>query len=284
MIIWIASYPKSGNTWIRALLSHYFFSKDEKFNFDLLKHIPNFNIGDFTNVNTKFSSNIDYADKALDVQKFICQKYKINPFFKTHSSLSKIDKKFFTDKSVSLGCIYVVRDPRNVITSYKNHFELTYDDALSHMLNEKRFTYDQSKKDDYSDFQFISSWEKNYQSWIYNKSFPTMIIKYENLLNEIFSVFKNLINFIDKVCKNKTKFNKKKAQNAMTSTSFSKLKKIEEEKGFSESIMSNKSKKKIPFFFLGPENDWKKKIDKNLQKKINSIFKKNLDEFKYIFS
>ena len=74
MIIWIASYPKSGNTWIRALLSHYFFSKDEKFNFDLLKHIPNFNIGDFTNENTKFSSNIDYADKALDVQKFICQK------------------------------------------------------------------------------------------------------------------------------------------------------------------------------------------------------------------
>ena len=120
MIIWIASYPKSGNTWIRALLSHYFFSKDEKFNFDLLKHIPNFNIGDFTNENTKFSSNIDYADKALDVQKFICQKYKINPFFKTHSSLCKIDKAFFTNKSVSLGCIYVVRDPRNVITSYKN--------------------------------------------------------------------------------------------------------------------------------------------------------------------
>ena len=68
----------------------------------------------------------------------------------------------------------------------------------------------------------------------------------------------------------------------MMSTSFSKLKKIEEEKGFSESIMSNKGNKKIPFFFLGPENDWKKKIDKNLQKKINFAFKKNLDELKYI--
>ena len=42
MIIWIASYPKSGNTWIRALIAYYFFSKEEKFSFDLLKHIPNF--------------------------------------------------------------------------------------------------------------------------------------------------------------------------------------------------------------------------------------------------
>ena len=42
MIIWIASYPKSGNTWIRSLLSAYLFSKDGKFNFDLLEKIQQF--------------------------------------------------------------------------------------------------------------------------------------------------------------------------------------------------------------------------------------------------
>ena len=42
MIIWIASYPKSGNTWIRSLLGSYFFTKDGIFNFDVLKSIEQF--------------------------------------------------------------------------------------------------------------------------------------------------------------------------------------------------------------------------------------------------
>ena len=58
-----------------------------------------------------------------------------------------------------------MRDPRNVLTSIQNH-ELTRDDALKFMLNEKKFIHDHRLENDYSDFQFISSWEKNYQSWI----------------------------------------------------------------------------------------------------------------------
>ena len=42
MIIWLASYPKSGNTWLRALICSYYFSKDGIFNFDLLKQIDSF--------------------------------------------------------------------------------------------------------------------------------------------------------------------------------------------------------------------------------------------------
>ena len=52
MIIWIASYPKSGNTWVRALIAHYFFSKDKKFYFEILKNIPNFNVSDFISEKT----------------------------------------------------------------------------------------------------------------------------------------------------------------------------------------------------------------------------------------
>ena len=52
MIIWIASYPKSGNTWIRSLLCAYLFSKDGKFNFDLLK-----NISQFSSNKSSFNSN-----------------------------------------------------------------------------------------------------------------------------------------------------------------------------------------------------------------------------------
>ena len=149
------------------------------------------------------------------------------------------------------------------------------------MLNENKFTYDQFKKDDFSDFQFISSWEKNYQTWKNNKSFPLMIIKYEDLQNETFTIFKKLINFINQVLKNKNSFNKKKALNVLKSTSFDNLKKKEIKNGFSESITSRKNNEQIPFFNLGPDNDWKKKLDKELKKKLNNTFKKNLIELNY---
>ena len=85
MIIWIASYPKSGNTWIRALIAYYFFSKEEKFSFDLLKHIPNFNVSDYVNEKYPLKSNDDIIKNWLPIQKFIndynsssCNKIKRN--------------------------------------------------------------------------------------------------------------------------------------------------------------------------------------------------------------
>ena len=42
MFVWLASYPKSGNTLLRAMLSAYLFSDDGKFNFELLKKIKQF--------------------------------------------------------------------------------------------------------------------------------------------------------------------------------------------------------------------------------------------------
>ena len=72
-----------------------------------------------------------------------------------------------------------------------------------------------------------------------------------------------------------------KAQNAIFSTSFLELKKKEKYQGFSESITSKKNNEQIPFFHLGPENDWRKCLNKNLQTKLNSIFKKNLVELGY---
>tara|TARA_Y100000591_G_scaffold83003_1_gene69982 strand:- start:656 stop:925 length:270 start_codon:yes stop_codon:yes gene_type:complete len=72
-----------------------------------------------------------------------------------------------------------------------------------------------------------------------------------------------------------------RALNCLSSTSFNKLKKIEENQSFSESLNSKKDLKKIPFFHLGPENDWRKNIEHNFQNKLNNSFKKNLEELKY---
>ena len=75
MIIWIASYPKSGNTWVRSLISSYYFSKDE-FNFSYLKNIPNFSIDNFISKDVNIKNNLDVAKQWLNVQKIINNNYK----------------------------------------------------------------------------------------------------------------------------------------------------------------------------------------------------------------
>ena len=282
MIFWIASYPKSGNTWLRALISSYFFSKDGNFSKEIIKNIDQFP------EKIHFQS-FDYDPKNItDTTKFwIKAQEKINNdkkirFFKTHNVFGKINNQPFTDKKNSIACIYIVRDPRNVITSLKNHYELSYSEAFDFITNERRYIYDQHKIDDFSDFQFIGSWKTNFQSWNYQKEIPMKLVKYENLLSDTYSTSLEIIQFVDKIMKNNEGIDKKKLKNAINSTSFEKLKKEETIKGFSEAILSKQKNKKIPFFYLGPENDWKKILDEKIQTKLSETFKDNLKELLYI--
>ena len=176
-----------------------------------------------------------------------------------------------------------MRDPRNVITSLKNHFEFSTDQALNFMISEKKYIYDRFKENDYSDFQFLSSWEKNYKSWKNQNNFPVKIIKYEDLCNKTYEIFREIIKFANKTIKSKDRFNVEKAKNAVASTSFNKMKNIENKEGFKESVLSKyNSSNKIPFFHLGPKNNWKNTYNTNYQKKLNSIFNENLRELNYI--
>ena len=282
MIFWIASYPKSGNTWLRALISSYFFSKDGNFSKDLIKNIDQFPEKlHFQGFNYDPKKITDTTKLWIKAQEKINKENKIR-FFKTHNIFGEINKYPFTDKKNSIACIYIVRDPRNVITSLKNHYELSYDEAFNFITNERRYIYDQHKKEDYSDFQFIGSWKTNFQSWKYQKEVPLKFVKYENLLKNTYSTSFEIIEFVNNILKKEIKVDKKKLENAVNSTSFDKLKKEELEKGFSEAILSKQKNKKIPFFYLGPENDWKKILDQDIQKKLSESFKDNLKELSYI--
>jgi len=283
MIFWIASYPKSGNTWLRALISAYYYSKDGVFNQNILKNIGQFPEKKYlTGFNHNQNEVGDTARFWIKAQEKINEDKKLR-FFKTHNIFGVVNNSKFSNKQNSAGCIYIVRDPRNVITSIKNHYELDDNEALKWMINPKKFIYDVERVEQYgySDFQFISSWSINNKSWRVQKEIPIKIIRYEDLLKETYNVFKDVIEFIDKTLHIKDKINKEKLKNSVRSTFFDKLKNDEKNNGFVEAVPSKISKEKIPFFNLGPDNDWKKILDKDQQIKLTDMFQGDLIELGY---
>ena len=276
MIIWIASYPKSGNTWVRSLLSSYLFSADGNFTFEMLNKINQFPSKLY------LQSFLEQADNPEFVHKYwIPSQIEINSnnktnILKTHSALCTIDQSPFTNKQNTLGAIYVVRDPRNVITSLSNHFDLTINEALNFIKNEKKIIFTPGNQERYKgDVQYIGSWANNYNSWSKTKLFPTIIVKYEDLLSNAKETFIKILNFLGE------KKIDKKIDKVVSSCTFDFLKKKEEKEGFTESVNSKKNKKKINFFNLGKENKWENLLDKKIEKKIRSLFHKEMQELGY---
>jgi hypothetical protein len=278
MIIWLVSYPKSGNTWVRSLLTAYYYSKNGDFSFELLKNIGLYPQKKYFDIKINKPGEINsYWD--ISQKKIISKKKKI--ILKTHNSLLALNGKNFTKPEYTLGIIYIVRDPRNVVTSLKNHYDLDYEQSLDFMLNEKKYIYDIREKNDYSDFHFLSSWSNHYKSWINNNLFKRMVIKYEDLEKNTYKTLKNLITYINGLYQVNEKIDEIKINNCIKTTSFEILKHKEKKEGFSENVYSEKTKKKIDFFHLGSKNKWREVVPKEFHEKINNIFKEDLKNLKY---
>ena len=130
MIIWIASYPKSGNTWLRFFILSLLMGEKTDLNLNHLKAIANY--PDKSHFDGLISDHLNLEEVA---KNWISSQKKINldknlRFFKTHNMLGKFKDYPFTDKDNTIATIHIVRDPRNVITSLKNHYNLpSYEDA-----------------------------------------------------------------------------------------------------------------------------------------------------------
>ena len=277
MIIWLASYPKSGNTWVRVFLNSLFYTDNNE------SDINNLSIGQFPN-RKHFKDITKNMDDINEFSKHcINAQSKLNLsnqtiFLKTHHAYWRNENYKFTDTQTTLGVIYIVRDPRNVITSLKNHYNFkNYDDALKFLLDDRKVIGTKNSEKEVDLPHIISSWKNHFNSWKkMNKNY--LLIKYENLINfpelEFEKITKYLENLINK------KFKKTKILDSIKKSSFDNLKKKEQSNGFIEAPIS--TDQPISFFNMGPKNNWRNLLDKEISRKIEREFKKEMLELNYL--
>ena len=286
-IFWIASFPKSGNTLVRSILTSIFFTKDGIFTLDKLKNISQFERTDRIKKNKNiFGDDYNKLNDTVNFYKYIKklqtkEALKLKHdfiFMKTHSGLFEIGGNSFTSKENTRGIIYIIRDPRDVCISWSKHLNISLDKSIENMINDFATSewvepnteiFDKSRRPK----SFFSSWEKHVLSWTSNSwNVPLKVIKFEDLIYNKKTIIEEIIVFF----KNNFSFNfkdiEKKIENILVSTEFDKLKKEEEIKGFSErSKYSN-------FFSVGKKEQWKNKLSekqiKILETSLGNVMKK----------
>ena len=277
MIIWIASYPKSGNTYVRSFLSAYYYSKKGKFDFNLLLNINQFPSLRYSDI--KSYTYVDAAKNWINNQKKFFNKEQLF-FLKTHNSLEEYFGYKFTNSLETLGAIYLVRDPRNIITSMCNHFSMNFNEAYNRMIDQNASLSRKDEDGDLSNFSFLGSWSNHYRSWKNNFEFKTLIIKYEDFEKDAYNEFWKILTFIEDLTGKKEPINKKKFVNSLNSTNFSNLKQKEKLHGFKESLTYKKDNKSN-FFNLGFKNKWQQNLPGEISSKIKDKYCNELKELKY---
>ena len=277
MIIWLASYPKSGNTLVRSMFSAYYFSKEGNFNFELLKNIKQFpDYALFKNLGVNTTDNIEMVKNYLFVQEEINKRDGNSiRFLKTHSTLDSINGYQFTNTKNSLGVIYIVRDPRKVVLSTSNHYQITLDDSFSQLFD----FYKIGNKNNI--LMHVGSWSSNYNSWKeFKKVNKYLLIKYEDLISKPKETFLLMLNFVHELTKKKFVIDKYKLNNVLKTTTFEYLQNLEKQKGFPESS-KNQNGKSVKFFKYGNKNTGKN-IPDHISIKLQENFKIEMKELGYL--
>lgn len=280
MIVWLASYPKSGNTWMRSIISALLYSEDGVFNFNLLRKIDQFpekkhfkdlvkNLGNFNEIKKNWILAQDKINLDGEVK-----------LLKTHQGNYKVENDNFTNKENTLATIYIVRDPRSLVESISNHYTLSVDEAFKFLItpriigNHKGWDENQGGL-----LNLLGKWNDHYRSWTKHKN-DLLLIKYEDLIKKPETELSKVIKFLKKYLKFETNENKNKK--ILETTTFDNLKNMEKKGEFFENAPNKLTKNKVDFFHLGPKNKWQNTLDKQIIDIIEKDFKKEMMELGYL--
>ncbi len=256
-IVWVASYPKSGNTWMRVFLYH-------------LVRIVGGHEGDADDLNNlqriggAAAGRIDLFERFLGrpafgapfeqiaavsakVQAAIAAEADGIVFSKTHAALGVAAGVPTIDMASTAGAIYVVRNPLDIVASLSAHFDLSLDEAIDRMGMENCVFSPSSALAP----EFWGSWSQNVASWTGQQNAGIMPVRYEDMLSMPKAVFRAVANFVGQPATDQ------QLSVAIRLSSFKRLKDIERESGFSEAVREGQ-----PFFREGRAGGWRKVLSK----------------------
>jgi len=276
-IIWISSYPKSGNTWTRYFLSNYFFNK-QKINsdFNILNKVDKFPP---YKILQQLLSEDEIKESAYNISKYwseiqleITKEKDDFIFLKNHNALVSVEGRNLTEERFSLAFIYLVRDPRDIAVSYSNFDKtLSIDKAIERITSENLYCHVTKKFP--LDVEVLGSWKFNYYSWKNGVvEVPRIIIKYEDLINNTFETKLKIIKFLSNILNFKVDTNHVKY--SIEQSDFNRLQGIENNQKFHESTNT--------FFNSGKIGQWKNILSPKQISRIENFCKDEMEELGYL--
>ncbi len=271
-IIWLASYPKSGNTWMRSFLHNLLRNAQKPADINELDH---FCIGE--------SSSTQYAKYLSEPVDQVAHEVlaKLRPrvhedythyfpdsvFAKTHNFLGDWHGVPLHNMEVTAGAIYVLRNPLDIVLSMTHHYGEGLEGAIARMENEGALTA--AGADHVPEFH--SSWSRHVESWTGRPNPHLLVVRYEDLTLKPRKFFKQVTGFLG------LKPSRERLERSIRNASFKALKRQEERNGFKE-----KSEFATSFFREGKTEQWRAQLSDDQVKRIVDAHREQMERFNYV--
>ena len=271
-IIWLASYPKSGNTWVRAFL-HNLLTKDSgpadlnRMQGEILQGDSNllwFQILDHRPISEW--THEDVRRMRPKVQELIANGQSNSVFCKTHNASMMVSGYPTINMGVSTGGIYIIRNPLDVAISLADFMGVSIDEAITCMANE----YHESEFSGQHVPQMWGSWSQNVESWTGRPNPGLHIMRYEDMLENPMKAFGDLTGFL------RVNTTPRQLRKAIERSSFKSLEQQERQGGFGE-----KSEHQKKFFRKGVAGQWKSELTDEQVARIWEQHKTHMTRFGY---
>ncbi|MBA4100347.1 MAG: sulfotransferase [Rhodospirillum sp.] len=270
-IIWLASYPKSGNTWMRAFLHNLFRDPDEAYD---INKITDLSISDSSIDWYRAQDKRDWAEwSAVDVARMrrgaqlaMCRLKPDDVFVKTHNASVVFLGYPMMHQDLTAGAIYIVRNPLDVCISLSHHYGTDLDTTIDILADPSIG----SKTNDKIVYEVHKSWSIHVDSWTNPPRPGLAVLRYEDMLNNPIKTFGGLTQFLG------LNPPRKRLERAIERASFKTLRRQEDQQGFKE-----KSPFAKKFFRDGRAGQWRELLTPAQIDKMANAHKEQMQRFGY---
>lgn len=271
-IIWLASYPKSGNTWLRAFLHNLLRDPAKPMEINALDRFTHGDTLRYWYEQVAGEPVGDWPEARIaalrpKVHELLTRTFPDSVFVKTHNALAVVEGVPLITMDYTTAAIYVVRDPRDVAVSMTHHFGLTTDQAVAMLNNPEAAT----AMDDRNVRQYYGTWSSHVESWTRQPAQGLHVIRYEDMHMRPRAAFGEVVRFLG------LPPDRKRLEKAIRFSSFKVLQAQEKRDGFKERSVHAEA-----FFRVGQVGQWKRVLTPEQVAAIEAAHGETMRRFGYL--